>query len=112
MTCVSERSGTASRAVWKSAATPNPTAIRTPMTVNRRWRAQRPISRSIIVRSPFLRCGAERALRTDEEISRGHDDVSLVQPADHLVESVRVPAELDVVRHEPTAAEIDEDHVP
>src|SRR5260221_8569006 len=96
ITCVSDRSGTASSGVRKSAATPKPTAIRTPMTVNARCRAQPSITRSIMIGSPFLLGRAELALRRHQEVPGCDDAVAGAQPRKDFVVAARLRAELYV----------------
>src|SRR5207249_7769526 len=106
MTCVSERSGTASSDVRKRAAMPNPAAISTPMTVNKRCRAQRAIRRSIMSASPFLCRRAQLALGPDQEVARRHHEVACFEPAQHFVETIGALSELNFARRQTTIAEI------
>src|SRR5260221_10234813 len=102
-TCVSERSGIASRDVLRIAATPKPAATSTANTVTTGRRAQSEMSRSIIGASP--RPGrAQLALGADQEVPRGHDDVARGEPAPHLVIPVRRAADLDLTRREAAVA--------
>src|SRR5207237_6400225 len=111
ITWVSDRSGTASSGVRNSAATPNPSAISTAITVSTRWRPQASISRSITIGSPLLGRRAELALGGHEEVARGHDDLPRAQAAADFVPATGARAELDLARHEPARPEIHEHHV-
>src|SRR6266852_4063532 len=100
ITCVSERSGTASSDVRNSAATPKPTAIRTAITVNARWRAHAAIRRSIMAGSPLL--------RRHQEIAGRHHHLAGAQSREDFVVAARPRAELDLARREAAVAEINE----
>src|SRR5262245_24896982 len=112
MTCVSERSGTASSGVRRSAAIPRPRAAIVPATVKTLWRAERATRRSITTfSSPPLRRRSQRALGADEEVSRGHHVVAVAEPAHHLVVTAGADSELDFARREAPVAQVHEHDV-
>src|SRR5438094_4001420 len=111
ITCVSERSGTASSDVRDSAAIPNPTAMRTPTTVKMRWRAQAAIRRSIMVASPLLRGGTQLALRGHQEVARRHDHLPLAQAVENFVVPIRPRSKPHLARNEAPSADVYEDDV-
>src|SRR5207249_5083554 len=89
---------------------PKPAAIRIPARVSTRFLAHQPITRSIMARLPFLRGRLELALGRDEEIARGHDDLTRLQTREHLEVVASPGAELHLSGRQATIAEIDEHH--
>src|SRR5438046_6081834 len=111
MTCVSDRSGTASSGARDSAAMPNPAATSTPATVRMGRRAHALIRRSIIGASPLLRRRAQLALGRDQEVARRHDVVAEPESARHLVVAPRAPPQLDLARRQPAITQVHEHDV-
>src|SRR6266850_2836624 len=89
---------------------PKPAAIKIPARVRTRFLAHQPITRSIMMRLPFPRGRLELALGRDEEIARGHDDVTGLEAREHFEVVAGTSAELHLAGREATAAGIDEDH--
>src|SRR5437899_1651824 len=90
MTCVSERSGIASRVVRESANSPSANAAATPASVNARRVAQKAMRRSITRASPVLERGGEARVGGDEEVARGHDALTTLHAAHDLDPAVSV----------------------
>src|SRR2546425_4059318 len=89
---------------------PKPAAIRIPARVSTRFLAHQPMTRSITARLPFLRGRLELALGRDEEVARGHDDLTRLQTREHLEVVSGPSAELHLTGFQSTVAEVDEDH--
>src|SRR2546428_14164224 len=88
---------------------PNPAAMRTATTVRTRFRAHHTMRRRIILGLPFLRRGLELALRRDQEVARGDDDLSGLEPAQHFVHVPGLGAEGDSTRRETSVSQVHED---
>src|SRR5437870_154524 len=89
---------------------PKPAAIKIPARVRTRFLAHQPITRSITMRLPFLRGRLELAFGRDEEVARGHHDLTGLETGEHF-EVVPCPgAELNLARRQATVAHVDEDH--
>src|SRR6058998_1506429 len=106
ITWVSERSGIASTGVFRNARTPKAAATRTATMVSARFRAHHAMRRSIIAPLPFLRRRLEPALRGDQEIPRGHDDLAGFDAGDYLVKVAGLRSQRDGARREPAVPEI------
>src|SRR5436309_10466767 len=89
---------------------PKPAAIKIPPRVRARFLAHQPITRSIMVRLPFLRGRLELAFGGDEEVARGHDDLTGLQAREHLEVVAGPGAKLHLSWRQATVADIDEDH--
>src|SRR5258706_5475425 len=112
ITWVSERSGMASSVVFGKARMPKPAATRIAARVRTRFRAHQAMRRSIIALLPFLRRGFEPALGRDQEIPRGHDDLSGLEARDHLVVVARLRSKGHGARSESAVPQVHEHHTP
>src|SRR5712691_5455948 len=88
---------------------PKPAAIKIAARVRTRFLAHQPITRSIMMRLPFLRGRLELALGRDEEVSRSHHDLSGLQAREHFEVVAGPGAKLHIAWFQATVADIDED---
>src|SRR5258707_207597 len=108
ITWVSERSGIASRGVFRKARMPRAAVTRTTDTVRTRFRAHHAIQRSIIDPLPFLRRRLEAALRSDQKIPGRHDALARLEARDHLDIVPRLGPQRHLARGETAVPEIHE----